>query len=232
MFYNPTKTDYEQDFRVRILQASSSTAVLISDDLWKRLQVPAGETILESTPLNFPAVRGETRFLVQWIADPNQIIGSTEVWVYPTNLLHELRSLLGEETFGVLDPNDELKPLLKQNGVEFVDLGDMALEDFRGRLAVIGPFQSKAQIREGLPQAIQRIARKGAAVVWIQPPLSPKDEVKPSFYTVLEGRGAVVVAQSGMVAGLSENPRSQLNLIHFCKLALNPAPQQLPAFSP
>ena len=71
---------------------------------------------------------------------------------------------------------------------------------FKARLAVIGPFQSKTQMREGLAQTIQRIARKGAAVVWIQPPSEPKDQIKPSFYVVPEGKGAVVVVQSDLVA--------------------------------
>lgn len=228
VFRNPAQTNYEQDFRVRILQASSSTAALISENAWKRLQIPANESVLESAQLDFPDVRAETKFLLQWVVNSNQVIGPTEVLVYPTNLFHELTSLLGENTFGVLDPNDELKPLLKQAGVQFLDLGELPLEDFAGKLAVIGPFRSKDQVRQGLAQAIHRIARKGVAVVWLQPPPSPKADIKPSFYFVPEGRVAVVVVRPALVAGLSENPKSQLNLIYFCKLALNPTPWQLP----
>ena len=231
VFHNPAQTNCEQDFRVRILQASSSTTALISENAWKRLQIPANETILESAPLNFPDVRAEMKFLIQWLDNSNQVIGPTEVWVFPTNLFHELKSLLGQDAVGVLDPNDELKLLLKQNGVEFLDLGEKALEDFTGKLAIIGPFQSKAQMRDGLAQTIQRIARKGVAVVWLRPPTETKEEIKPSFYTVPEGRGAVVVVQPELVADLSKNPKSQLNLIYFCKLALNPAPPQLPDLS-
>jgi len=139
-----------------------------------------------------------------------------------------LKPLLGEEDLGVLDPNDELKPLLKQNHVEFSDLGEASLEDFQGKLAIIGPFSTKAQMREGLAQAIQKIARKGAAVFWIQSPPGPKDQIKPSFYIVPEGKGLVVVVQADLVAKLPENPKSQFNLVYFCKLALNPTPFSLP----
>ena len=232
MFHNPAQTNCELDFRVRISQASSSTAVPISENAWKRLLVPANETVLESARLDFPDVRAETKFIVQWTVNSNQVIGPTEVLVYPTNLLRELKSLLGEETFGVLDPNNELKSLLKSDGVEFLDLGEMALEDCTGKLAIIGPFHSKDQIREGLAQAVQRTARKGMAVVWLQPPSGAKADIKPSFYTVPEGRGAVVIVQPELVANLSDNPKSQLNLVYFCKLALNPAPQQLPNLFP
>lgn len=231
MIHNPARTNCEQDFRVRILQASSSTTVEMSNNPWKRLLVPADETILESARLDFPNVNAETQFLVQWIVNSNQVIGLTEVFAYPTNLIHELTMLLGEEHLGVLDPNDELKPLLQQNRVEYLDLGEMALEDFTGKLAIIGPFHSQEQVREGLARTIQRIARKGVAVVWLQPPPSPKIELKPSFYTVLDWKGAVVVVQPELVAHLSDDPRSQLNLIHFCKLALHPAPLQLPDLS-
>jgi hypothetical protein len=200
----------------------------LAETLWKRLQVLPEQTIIESAALDFPAVKAETQFLIQWLEGANRVIGKSEVLVYPTNLLKELKPLLGEDTLGVLDPNDELKPLLRQNHVDFLDLGEMALEDFQGKLAVIGPFQTKAQMREGLAPAIQKIARKGAAMVWIQPPPGPKDQIKPSFYIVPEGKGAIVVVQSDLVAGLSENPRSQLNLIYCSKLALNPEPFPLP----
>ena len=107
----------------------------------------------------------------------------------------------------------------------------MALEDFSGKLAIVGPFESKTQMRAGLAQAIQQIARKGTAVVWIQPPANPRDELKPSFYVVPAGKSAVVIVQADLVADFSENPKSQLNLIYFCKLALHPAPLPLPDLS-
>ncbi len=218
----------DAEVRARLSETSSATAAPLAETLWKRIEVLPGQTILESAQLNFPAVKAETRFLVQWLMGTNLVIGKTEVLVYPTNLLGELKTLMAENVLGVLDPNNELKPLLKQNRVDFVDLAEAPLEDFRGKLAIIGPFQSKMQIREDLAQNIQRIAGKGAAAVWIQPPPAPKDQIKPSFYIVPEGKGAIVVVQSELVAHFSENPSSQLNLIRFCKLALNPEPFPLP----
>ena len=218
----------DTEIRARLYQTTSATAIPLSEKLWKKIEILPGQTVLESAQVDFPEVRAGTVFLIQWLEDTNRVIGKTEVLVYPTNLLKELKPLLGEDIPAVLDPNDELKPLLKQNHVEFLDLAETPLEDFRGKLAVIGPFQSKTQMREGLAESIQRIARKGAAVVWIQPPTEAKDEIKPSFYIVPEGQGAVVIVQSDLVAGLSENPKSQLNLIYFSKLALNPEPFPLP----
>jgi hypothetical protein len=218
----------DAEIHARLYQTSSATAVLLKETLWKKIEILPGQTVLESAQMDFPPVDAKTQFLIQWLWGTNLVIGKSEVLVYPTNLLKELKSLLGEDAPGVLDPNDELKPLLKLSRVDFVDLGETSLEDFRGKLAVIGPFRSKTQVRGGLAQAIQRIAGKGVAVVWIQPLPEPKNKIKPSFYVVPEGKGAVVVVQSDLVAGLSENPRSQLNLIYFSKLALDPEPFPLP----
>jgi len=227
-WHNAGDQAVDAEMRTRLYQTSSATAAPLSEKPWKKIEILPGQTVLEAAPLGFPAVNAETRFLIQWLEGTNRVIGKTEVLVYPTNLLAELKTLVGEENLGVLDPNDELKPLLKQNHVEFSDLGETALEDFQGKLAIIGPFSTKAQMREGLAQAVQKIARKGAAVVWLQPPPGPKDPIKPSFYIVPEGKGSIVVVQADLVARLPENPKSQLNLVYFCKLALNPAPLSLP----
>ncbi len=232
VWHNVSDKTVDAEVRARLYQTSSATVAPLSEKPWKKITILPGQTVLESAQLDFPAVNAETRFLIQWLEGANRVIGKTEVLVYPTNLLKELKPLLGESAFGVLDPNNELKPLLNQNRVDFVDLGETALEDFQGKLAVIGPFQSKTQIREGLAQTIQKIARKGAAVVWIQPPPEPRDLITPSFYIVPEGKGTVVVVQSGLITGLSENPKSQLNLIYFCKLALNPEQFPLPDLKP
>lgn len=227
-WHNATDKIVDAEIRARILQTSSATTAQSGETSWKKLQLLPQQTVLESAQLDFPAVNAETKFLVQWMASSNQIFGATEVLVYPTNLFHELKPMLNEETFGVLDPNNELKPLLKQNDLKFLDLGEMTLEDFQGKLAIIGPFDSKNQMREGLEKTIQQIARKGVAVIWIVPPPSPKDELKPSFYLVPEGKGVILVVQPELVADLAERPQSQLNLIWFCKWTLNPKPLTLP----
>lgn len=222
------------DVSARLLQASSATVVRVSGSPWKKLQVLSGQTIVESATLDFPAVRAETRFLIQWVEVASNIVGRTEVLVYPTNLLQELKALAGEQenALGIFDPQNQLKPLLKTVSVEFADLEDVGLESFHGKLAIVGPFATKKQMREGLPAQIELLAKKGASVVWLQPPPEKRDKLSPSFYTVSAGEAAVVVAQAELVAHLAEHPRSQLNLIHFARLALRPEPPRLPSLSP
>jgi len=106
------------------------------------------------------------------------------------------------------------------------------LENFSGKLAIIGPFQSKGQMRDGLPNQIKVLAKKGAAIVWLQPPRTREEKLRPSFHSVPESTNAVVVVQSELILNLPDNPQSQLNLIYFCKLALHPQPPALPDLSP
>src|SRR5271170_358005 len=77
--HNLGDKSFEGEIRAQIFQTSPATAVLISENPWKRLQVPAAETILESAALDFPAVRAETKFLVQWLENTNHVLGMTPV---------------------------------------------------------------------------------------------------------------------------------------------------------
>jgi hypothetical protein len=228
MIHNDGGNLFAGEIGGQMFQTSSTTAVPIGEVAWKKIQVLPRQTVLETAQLDFSAVQAETKFLVQWLENSNRVIGTTEVWVYPTNLLAELKPLLGEAILGVLDPNHELAPVLKLNGVKFVDLGRTTLEDFSGQLAILGPFHSNARMSDELAQQIKVLAKRNAAVIWLVPPPDRQDALLPSFYTVMEGTNAVVVAQADMVSKLSENPQSQLHLIHFCKLALKPEPPGLP----
>ena len=231
-FLNVGGKNFESGIVVRLSQTSSATTVLVSETPWKKLQVLAGQTVIETAALNFPAVKAETRFLVQWADSQRKVLGTTTALIYPPDLLKQLKPLAGDEPLGVFDPQNQLKPLLKSNAVEFADLEDSGVGTFSGKLAIIGPFESKSQMRDSLADYIKTVANKGAAIVWIQPPPTKRDKLEPSFYTVAEGKGAVVVVQPDLVSTLPESPQSQLNLIHFCNLALHPEPIHLPHSTP
>lgn len=228
VWHNGGEQNFVGEIQARMLQTSSVTTVPVGETTWKRLQVLPQQTVLESARLDFPAVKAETKFLVQWLGNTNRVIGTTEVWVYPTNRLAGLNPLLEGALLGVLDPNDELKPLLRQNGVAFADLGEATLEDFSGRLAILGPFRSQAQLPEDMAKRAKTMAKNGVAVVWLQPPLGPRAPLQPSYYSVLSGTNTIVVVQSDVTAGLAENPQSQQRLGQLCRLALHPEPVALP----
>ena len=230
-WHNASQTTFGQELSARLSQASSATTVPLGTAPWRYLEILPGQTVIESATLNFPAVHAETRFVIQWLAGANRVVGTSELRVYPTNLLKELKALAGEEPLGVLDPQNQLKPLLKAAAVEFSDLEDARVEDYRGKLAIAGPFQNKTQMRNGLLTQLQALAKRGVGVVWLLPPQEQKDRrgerLRPSFYTVPEGKGAVVVAQASLTASLSESPPAQLILTQLARLALHPEAPRL-----
>jgi hypothetical protein len=232
-WHNAGRAMVETDLRMRTMQLSSATSAPMDEAPWKSLRVLPGQTVVESAAVAFPAVRGETRFLVQWLDTSNHVAGATEVCVYPANLLCELQSLIGKEgMLGVFDPQNELMESLRNAKVDFVDLGNTELKNFRGKLAIIGPFDSKSSVEPVTTAQIKAMAEDGVGVVWVQPGAgdSPaaEEKLQPSFYAVPENQTAAVIVQPEMLANLAVNPRAQLNLIYFCKLALHPQPLTLP----
>ena len=161
------------------------------------------------------------------------MIGVTEVLGYPPDLLKDLKPLAGEDPLGVLDPLNQLKPLLKAAAVECQDLEDTGLENYHGKLAIIGPFQCRAQMREEPAEPHQgpgtERGRRGLDSAAAEK--SARNSSLPSTL-VPEGKGAVVVVQADQVANLAENPQAQLNLIQLARLALHPEPPQLPHLTP
>jgi hypothetical protein len=225
---NTGQVPVDIDLRARLHQLSSATAVPLGEIPCKRVRVLAGQTVCDSASLMFPNVRSETRFLIQWVESTNRFLGSTEVLVYPPDLLKELGILAGDGGVGVLDPLDEIKPLLRLVRIDFVDLGEVGFERFSGKLSIVGPFAPQTKIGEDLVDRIEGLARRGAGLVWIQPPPGLRAKLLPSFYAVPLGKGAVVVVQPALFSDLSHHPTAQLNLVHLCRLALHPESSRLP----
>ncbi len=214
---------------MRLMQLTSATATTLAEQPWKTLQVLPGQTVIESATLDFPDVRAETHFLIQWIDTTNHAFGATEVRVYPTNLLAELKTLAGERLpVGVFDPANLLKPLLNALKMDCEDLQESGVARFTGKLAIAGPFDTREQMPGDLRERIEKLARKGAGVVWLQPPPESRDKLQPSFRIVPVGAGAVVVVQAQLIGNLADSPQAQLNLIQLCRLARQPEPPSLP----
>jgi len=222
MWQNPTDSLLEVGVRFKLYQASSATAAPFKDIFWKTLQVLPGQTVLESALVRFPHVNAETQFIIQWIADSKQILGKIDVLVYPHDLLKEMKPLAGDDSIGLFDPADILKPLFRTLSIDLTDLQDIGLDQFHGRLAILGPFESTTQMPETFEQNVKAMARKSASVVWLQAPRHPHEFLKPSFCILHEGRGTIVLAQADLAANLLENPESQLNLVQLARMAVHP----------
>jgi hypothetical protein len=228
-WHNSGNSAVAAEVRLQLLQATSSTAAAFVEQPWKKLQVLGGQTILEQATVDIPAIEAETLFLIRWLEGTNHLLGITEVQAYPTNLLADLKPLVGkDQRVGVFDPNNALKPILKAHGVEFEDMQETGIARFHGQLTIVGPFTSGTQMADDFTQRLEQVALRGAAVVWLQPPPDAHAKLQPSFQTVRVGPGAVVLVQSPLTANLASDPKAQINLLHFCRLALKPESPRLP----
>jgi len=186
---------------------------------------------MENTLMEFPAVRTETAFVIQWLEDSGHILGTSSLLIYPTNLLQTLSALITETNLAVLDPDDQLRPLLDSQGVQFVDVAEPGLDKFTGKLVLIGPFRPTIQMTNDLAKQIEKVAGKGVSVVWLRmlPENAPK--ILPQVLSVQNCRMAtIIVASADSIANLADSPRAQLNLIRFCKVALDPKRFGFPHF--
>jgi hypothetical protein len=221
-FHNRNNRDFEDEIRTRVFQTTSATAVLESETAWKQMRVLSGQTIIDTARIDFPKVRAQTPFLIQWLDGANRVIGRTEVLVYPTNLLEALKPLAGRRAVGVFDPQNKLKPLLAASALEYEDLERLGIRNFSGPLAIIGPFSDQTARLENLGDAVADLARTGTAVVWIKAESTVSPALEPAVFTVPAGLGMVTVVRPRVVADLSENPLAQLNLVRAAQLAVKP----------
>ena len=209
MFRNSSNDVAEANVQTQLRQLSFGSAMPVGDmQPWKRLRLLPQQTVVETYSAKFPTVRAMTRFQIEWIG-----IGRTEVMVYPDDLLKKLGTLAGEKPLGLFDPDNQLRSLVKQAGVEFTDL---EAEPSDARLAVVW-----SDARE-LPESVSKRVKDGMAVVWI------RKSAPVAAYAVRLGTGTAVVASTSSVSPLADSPMAQLNLIRFAELALEPEALRLP----
>ena len=220
---NPASITAQTPIHLRLLQASAATTVCVSTSDWKKLVLLPHQTVMESARLNFPRVKKETRFVIQWLDgdDTNAVLGVTRVNAFPTNLWEELKTPAGVQGIGIYDPGSELKPLLKDASIKIDDLEKSNLTNFCGNLAVIGPFTRSDRLPDFMVTQVKALAKRSVAVVWIRTPPPASPNPFPSFCTVWLGSRPTIIVQPCLLANLPEDPQSQNNLVYFCKLALN-----------
>jgi len=228
-FANPTGRTIQTNLRTRLYQASSATAMPLGPArTWKEIEVPPGQTVMESVSLAFPAVNAKTRFLVQWLDTRGRMLGPTEVSVYPTNLLGELEALAGEAPPGLLDPQDRLKPLLLRARIDFRQLESSQPEQFNGKLVFVGPPDPGRTTAAEFFQLIKALAKRRIGVVWFRS--DPDPDCPMPIVWKSESGGTIVVVPIEMLADLPGNPRSQIRLVRLARLALDTEP--LTRFTP
>lgn len=230
---NATTAPERADLRVLLLQLTSATAAPVGGvRAWKSLTVLPGQTVMESAAIEFPSVRVSTRFTARWLGVDNQLLGVTEIWAHPDNLLDQLRLLAGGQPVGLFDERGQLRAALVARGIAITELPSAGnWTDFHGRLALViakpGTNQGESPLA---PVALVR-AKEGLAVVWFQTPPTISPPVPPIAERMRVGRGTVLLAPVSLLDGLADSPAAQLALVRLAEQALTP-PTQLLAVTP
>jgi len=220
-FENTTAKPIETDVRTRLFQVAQGTTIPLGDiRAWKKLQVGGRQTVIEPTPVELPDVRSESRFLLQWIDAEAKVLGSIQMFAYPTNVLRELGTFCEKKPLGVLDPADDLKPVLKALRIEFEDLEARGLAYYDGPLAILGPFRERTQMPETLPKTIQDKVEKGTTIVWIQP--QTVRGLEPTTRFINRGAAVVAITDAPHASGFAQSAEAQLNLLQLVRLAMKP----------
>ncbi len=224
---NSTNTPVSPELGARLFQLTSATAAPVGTVPSRRVSLAASQGVLERFRIEFPAVRTETRFRLQWSAD-GASAGGTEVWVYPAQILAGIGTLTQGKAIGLHDPDARIRPALTEAGIATIDLNGTDPADFEGSLAIYAPALTGAKVPPARKAEVRALAERGIAVVWFQPPSELRDEPSPRYRTVPVGPSAVVLADGEPVARLAEAPDAQRLLLHLVREALKPAPNELP----
>lgn len=221
-FHNPDG-DVETTVQTRIYQATSATLAPIGETkVWKKLRVLAGEKVIETATFDFPEVRTVTEFEIRWL-DQNNELGRTIVQVCPTNLLGQISVTTSNKPIAVLDPQNELKPLLKNSNVKFRDLElNNNFGETTGELAIV----FTKDMADDLARDIAK-ATKPTTIIWIQH-LSMRIPSLPNMYFVQKGLARVAVADATLFADLGHSAVAQINLLRCIRAAQHPETLKLP----
>jgi hypothetical protein len=229
-FENKSSSNSAVNVGARQYQATSATAVPTGGlKPWKKIEVLAGQKVMEARAFDFPEVKAATRFVIRWIAETNRVLGNSEVMAFPTNLLAGLRPYAQGEPIGVFDPDDRVSTLLKNLTLEIEDLTQSEPETFSGKFAIVWGGSKASDLRT----KVESLAKKSKIVVWVIP--TPKSALlnhEPAMYSVRREGSTIIILQSRLVTDLQSNPQAQLNLLRGAQLAAKPELLDLPGNNP
>lgn len=221
------------DLHFRLWQASSSTALPVGEtQSAKQVRILAGQTVVETIPIVFPAVQQATDLVVRWADGEGKALGATRVTLLPGDLLKQLGVLTAGQPVALFDPDKELGPLLERQGVAQVDLAEAPQADAERGLAVVGPFSFPPKTGSARPTEVENFAKRCRAMVWVEAP-SPRGSGSGAVVRVLvrDGR-TVVVVPSTFLSNLSESASAQWQLVQAAAIALKPQLAQPAQFQP
>jgi hypothetical protein len=220
-FRNTGEKPVEIDLRTRLFQVSSATMMPLGNpQSWKKLQVLPGQTVIETASFEVPVIKTQTRFQIHWLDEKGSKMGRTDLMAYPEDMLKQLKTLAGEKPLGIMDPSNQLKPILEKLKIEFAELNQEKFDSFDGKL-MIAVFTSKDQLpsAEDMKKLLARV-KQGVSTVWVAPESSLAKTSHHLVHSFQLGTASFVVAHPNTISNLSTSAASQLNLLDFAEKAL------------
>jgi hypothetical protein len=225
IFRNRTEQPVKLGLSSRLYQASASTLAPIEESKPLRtITIEGGQAIIETIGVKLPAVRSETTFVLQWHSEERKL-GRTVIHVFPTNLLEQSPLLSAPQSVGLLDPDGHFRGAFPSNTVRLLKSVD-DFPSFDGSLLIVAPAQK--QEAQATKERVVSCAKRGAGVIWIQPPTAHEVIGLPSSYVVNVGDSHVVMAQASTVTNFAQSPRAQLTMIRLAELATGRRKLDLP----
>jgi hypothetical protein len=211
----------------KVFQTGGNIAIVLPIEIKTKLQLFPNQTALVPASLVAPDVRGKTKLLIQWQA-ASEVIGNTEVVVFPRDLLHELELLAGETPIAVVTSDETIKNAFKVAKAKFDALEKADAADYKGKLMIV---KDASLSIEALRKTLAPVATRGAVVVCIIPSSDDTTPLRPTFFATEYGRSVMVFVQEQFVENFDINPESQSRLVEICKLAIKPDRRGLPMIS-
>lgn len=211
----------------KIFQFGGAIAVVLPLEIKTKLQLFPNQTALVPASFNAPEVRGKTTLLIQWHA-ASEIIGKTELVVFPRDFLHELELLAGETPLALVTSDETLKTAFKTAKTKFDALEKNELADYKGKVVI---FKDPAMRPDALNRTLIPVATRGATVVSIIPTADDNTVPRPAYFATPQGRGIIIFVQEQFIENFDSNPESQSRLVELFKMAAKPGRPGLPIIS-
>ena len=199
-----------------LFQLSSSTAMPAGVRTNRQVRLQSNQTIVEQLVLLFPEVRTPTLFQIRWTTATNEQVGKSLVQVIPADSLKSLNKLVGDQSLGVVDPDDRFKPLLKGKGVEFAEVGESEWAEFAGKviLVVEGPGLSP-EFQQSILAGHSRVS-----LLWLREGKAPLG--LPGLSLVRENQKSMAILDFPGLLTETNSAAAQYQLVRAVENLLNP----------
>ena len=220
---NPDAEAAEAELSWRLYQASSATIAPVSErTALDPIIFPAGREVVLEIPLAAPETRTITSFLVK-IWEGEDELGAVKLRVCPEGLWKGVERIAGE--IAVYEPEAQLGPLLRGQGLAVTDLAEEKLKGGAGTLVMVR-LPSRAAEQEW--QSTAADLPESCAVLFLVSPGVTGAELLAPLKRVRKGGREMMLVQEWFVPELEESPLSQLRLLRATELLLKPDSGKFP----